>query len=85
MEDISFRKKKATIKSGLKNEQYPWKKKKRTKKKKKVYISIRFESQEKGTLIWPWRESVTNGAYRLLAPITLHRGEGTEGGGLFHR
>lgn len=53
----------------------------KNKKKKKKGTSIRFESQEKGALIWPWRESVTNGAYRLLAPITLlHRGEGRGGG-----
>lgn len=82
---ISLFEKKSNDKIRLKKRAIPVEKKKRTKKKKKVYISIRFESQEKGTLIWPWRESVTNGAYRLLAPITLHRGEGTEGGGLFHR
>lgn len=74
---VSLFGKRAAIKSGLKNEQRPFEK---IKKKKKKGISIRFESEEKGTLIWPWRESVTNGAYRLLAPITLHRGEG--GGGV---
>lgn len=75
-EGISFRKK-SSDKIRLKKRATPIRK---NKKKKKKGISIRFESEEKGTLIWPWRESVTNGAYRLLAPITLHRGEG--GGGV---